>query len=126
MVKSQNSHRRAMHASAVSRLSTKEVGTLPLMSVARNFILAAEPTKGWGPFRRLDLDKASAIAIAGLRERGINRITDGSQLVVDDVGRRTAGSGNRPCALHFGCTSSLVLDEPTAALGVRESADPAS
>jgi simple sugar transport system ATP-binding protein len=45
----------------------QEVGTLPLMSVARNFVLAAEPTKGRGPFRRLDIDEASRIALAGLR-----------------------------------------------------------
>src|SRR5262249_26115531 len=31
----------------------QEVGTLPLMSVARNFVLAAEPTSGKGIFRRL-------------------------------------------------------------------------
>src|ERR1700683_1832061 len=29
----------------------QEVGTIPMMSVARNFFLGAEPTKGWGPFR---------------------------------------------------------------------------
>ena len=37
----------------------QEVGTLPLMSVARNFVLAAEPQKGRGLFRRLDLDEAA-------------------------------------------------------------------
>ena len=36
----------------------QEGGTLPLMSVARNFVLAAEPQKGRGLFRRLDLDEA--------------------------------------------------------------------
>src|SRR5579863_8429534 len=37
----------------------QEVGTLPLMSVARNFVLAAEPTKGRGILRRLDIEKAA-------------------------------------------------------------------
>jgi simple sugar transport system ATP-binding protein len=98
----------------------QEVGTLPLMSVARNFVLAAEPQKGRGLFRRLDLQEASRVALQALRELGISRVTDGEQLVGTlSGGERQALAIGR--AVHFGARV-LVLDEPTAALGVRESA----
>jgi simple sugar transport system ATP-binding protein len=98
----------------------QEVGTLPLMSVARNFVLAAEPQKGRGLFRRLDLDEASRIALKSLKELGISRVQDGNQLVGTlSGGERQALAIGR--AVHFGARV-LVLDEPTAALGVRESA----
>jgi len=98
----------------------QEVGTLPLMSVGRNFVLGAEPTLGWGPFRRLDKKKASELALKELKELGIRRVDDGNQLVgTMSGGERQALAIGR--AVHFGARV-LVLDEPTAALGVRESA----
>jgi simple sugar transport system ATP-binding protein len=98
----------------------QEIGALPLMSVARNFVLAAEPQRGRGLFRRLDLEEASRIALKSLRELGISRVVDGEQLVGTlSGGERQALAIGR--AVHFGARV-LVLDEPTAALGVRESA----
>jgi simple sugar transport system ATP-binding protein len=98
----------------------QEVATLPMLSVARNFVLGAEPTIGWGPFQRIDLKRASEIALVELKRLGIRRVNSGSQLV------GTLSGGERQAlaiarAVHFGA-QVLVLDEPTAALGVRESA----
>jgi simple sugar transport system ATP-binding protein len=98
----------------------QDVATLPMMSVARNFVLGAEPTLGWGPFRRVDVKRASAMALKELKELGIRRVDDGNQLVGTlSGGERQALAIGR--AVHFGARV-LVLDEPTAALGVRESA----
>lgn len=98
----------------------QEVATHPLMSVVRNFVLGAEPKTGWGPFQRMDLRKASDLAQAELKRLGIRRVNDPNQLVGTlSGGERQALAIGR--AVHFGARV-LVLDEPTAALGVRESA----
>ena len=93
-------------------------GTVPLMSVARNFFLGAEPTKGRGLFRRFDAATAGRVALREIRQLGIRRIRDADQLV------GTMSGGERQAlviarALHFGARV-LILDEPTSALGVRE------
>ena len=56
-------------------------GTYPLMSVGRNFFVGAEPTKGWGPFKVFDREKANEIAVKSVQDFGITRITDGDRLV---------------------------------------------
>ncbi len=98
----------------------QEIGTIPLMSVARNFFLGAEPTRGWGPIRLLDITRAEAIALAQIRNFGLTRVTNGDQLV------GTLSGGERQViaiarAMYFGARI-LILDEPTSALGVKEAA----
>ena len=95
----------------------QDLAMIPLMAVWRNFFLGAEPTKGWGPFRRFDVDKAKEISVGELGKMGID-IRDPDQTV------GTLSGGERQSvaiarAVYFGA-KVLILDEPTAALGVKQ------
>lgn len=97
----------------------QDLSVMPLMSISRNFFLGNEPTTGWGPFRRFDSDKAAAIAREEMHNIGID-VRDTEQLV------GTLSGGERQTlaiarAEYFGARV-LILDEPTSALGVKESA----
>ncbi|GAB2452050.1 ATP-binding cassette domain-containing protein [Nocardia tengchongensis] len=95
----------------------QDLALVPLMSVWRNFVLGSEPTLGVGPLRRLDRGKAQHIAREALSDLGIG-IRDLEQPV------STLSGGQRQCiaiarAVHYGA-KVLILDEPTAALGVKQ------
>jgi simple sugar transport system ATP-binding protein len=93
-------------------------GTFPLMSVARNFFVGEEPTKGIWPFRYFDQKTAGTITVQELQKLGITRVTDGSRLVGSlSGGERQSLAIAR--AVYFGARV-LILDEPTSALGVKQ------
>ena len=97
----------------------QDLALVPLMSVARNFFAGREPVKKlFGLVPVMDMAHANATAVQKLADMGI-AVRDASQLVGSMSG------GERQClaiarAIHFGARV-LILDEPTAALGVKQS-----
>jgi len=96
----------------------QDLAMVPLMSVWRNFFLGAEPTKGIGPFKWIDQNKAMMIAKDEMAKMGID-IRDTEQPVgTPPGGERQSVAIAR--AGYFGA-KVLILDEPTSALGVKQS-----
>ncbi len=98
----------------------QDLAMIPLMSVTRNFFMGREPTKGWGPFKRFDVQQANTVTMTEMHRMGI-RLREPEQAV------GTLSGGERQCvaiarAVYFGA-KVLILDEPTSALGVRQTAN---
>ena len=94
----------------------QDLALAPLQSVWRNFFLGNELTKG--PFGVLDVKRMKAVCGEELTKMGI---------VIPDLDRPVGGlsGGQKQCiaiarAIYFGA-KVIILDEPTAALGVKQS-----
>ncbi len=95
----------------------QDLAMIPLMSIWRNFFLGSEPTKGVGPFRRFDVDAAKVTTRDEMAKMGID-VRDPDQ----PVGTLSGGERQSVAiarAVYFGARV-LILDEPTAALGVKQ------
>ena len=95
----------------------QDLAVIPLMSITRNFFMGREPTKGFGPFRYIDFKYCDGVAREEMKKIGID-VRDPGQAV------GTLSGGERQCvaisrAVYFGA-KVLILDEPTSALGVRQ------
>ncbi|MFZ4896232.1 ATP-binding cassette domain-containing protein [Plantibacter sp. Mn2098] len=96
----------------------QDLAVVPLMPVWRNFFLGSEITTGRGPLKRLDVRRMRSITYTELANMGID-LRDVDQPI------GTLSGGERQCvaiarAAYFGA-HVLILDEPTAALGVKQS-----
>jgi simple sugar transport system ATP-binding protein len=95
----------------------QDLAMIPLMAIWRNFFLGSEPTKGWGPLRRFDVQKAKKLTRSEMADMGID-IRDPDQ----PVGTLSGGERQSVAiarAVYFGARL-LILDEPTSALGVKQ------
>jgi len=96
----------------------QDLAMVPLMSVWRNFFLGSEPTKSLGPFRWIDKAAAKRIAKSEMAKMGID-IRDTEQ----PVGTLSGGERQSVAIARAGYFGAkvLILDEPTSALGVKQS-----
>jgi simple sugar transport system ATP-binding protein len=95
----------------------QDLAMIPLMGISRNFFLGSEPTQGWGPFRRFNVNYANRVTREELARMGIKIRDTGQPVGTLSGGERQSVAIAR--AVYFGA-KVLILDEPTAALGVKE------
>ncbi|MHB2263791.1 ATP-binding cassette domain-containing protein [Aliihoeflea sp. PC F10.4] len=98
----------------------QDLAMIPLMSVTRNFWMGREPVRRVGPFKFIDFKEANRVTMEKMRQMGISLREPEQAVGTLSGGERQTVAIAR--AVHFGA-KVLILDEPTSALGVRQTAN---
>ena len=98
----------------------QDLAMIPLMSVTRNFWMGNEPVRKVGPFKIMDFKKANRVTMEEMAKMGINLREPGQAVGTLSGGERQTVAIAR--AVYFGA-KVLILDEPTSALGVRQTSN---
>jgi simple sugar transport system permease protein len=111
---------RSAHDARAAGISTvfQDLAVCDLMSIARNMVLGNEPVKRFGPLRVYDAKKADRITTDALATLGVDlrrRLSDPAATL--SGGQKQAVAIARAIVYGSRC---LILDEPTAALAVRQ------
>lgn len=95
----------------------QDLALIPLMSISRNFFLGREPVSRVGLFNILRKKEMDEIAREVLEDIGVKvRSVDEAVSFLSGGERQAIAIGR---AIHFGA-KLLILDEPTAALSIKE------
>ena len=98
----------------------QHLAMIPLMSVSRNFFMGNEPVKKIGPLRLFNHEYANQVTMEEISKMGINlRGPDQAVGTLSGGERQTVAIAR---AVYFGA-KVLILDEPTSALGVRQTSN---
>ncbi|KZL14298.1 MULTISPECIES: ATP-binding cassette domain-containing protein [Pseudovibrio] len=98
----------------------QDLAMIPLMSITRNFWLGREPVKKFGPISYFDHKYANEVTMEEMSKMGINlREPDQAVGTLSGGERQTVAIAR---AVYFGA-KVLILDEPTSALGVRQTSN---
>lgn len=98
----------------------QDLAMIPLMSVSRNFFMGNEPTRKTLGLPFFDHDLANRVTMEEMHNMGIAlRGPDQAVGTLSGGERQTVAIAR---AVHFGA-KVLILDEPTSALGVRQTSN---
>lgn len=97
----------------------QDLAIVDQLSISRNFFLGAEPVRRIGPIGLLDIAAADRLTTTALADIGVHVRSPSERAAVLSGGERQSIAIAR--AVHFGA-KVLILDEPTSALGVKETA----
>lgn len=98
----------------------QDLAMIPLMSVSRNFFMGNEPTRRVFGMSFYDHDYADRVTMEEMGKMGINLRGPDQAVGTLSGGERQTVAISR--AVHFGA-KVLILDEPTSALGVRQTSN---